>query len=574
MKSGSLKKLCFIFAVIICCAFLLEQYFMFKLNPYPCEDAYITYRFSQNLAEGNGPVFNPGERVEGYSNPVWMTMISLAFISGFEMSTFSRAGGFIFNLLSFMLVWLIPIRFFGISRTSSFVAPVLYILFLPVHFHATSGLETSLYTFLILLLAYVLLSAKEKPCLYYAAGIIFLILSLTRPEGVIFFGFFCFYAVAAFIIKREPIKPILPAVILFVTGYSLFLLWRLSYFGLPLPNTYYAKGALPFFIRTGLGYLTNKAFVTQYFYMPLICILITGFVKLSVNRALVIILLLFSAGILFSIGFSGFDWMPFFRYTVPVVPLLIILCQIIISKLLESIVLRKKIVWGIVCFLMLFFAVEQFLSDTAFNFRWKQIGDYAIHNQKTFAEWYKKEIGTDPLLAIGDVGRIAFYSDARILDIFGLTSHEFAQLKKNYGFPDIDFKSLELSFDAYKEKELALLLKLKPDYVMLYNAGIKISDNYPGSAKGITDKKKFKDEYQYMTTFSIIPDHTSTAWPKPYYGIDVLDLSAGLLAWIKGGWGYDIYIRRDSSYKKFQVITGEDEKIVEINFLTTVDGQG
>ncbi|MCP4714346.1 MAG: hypothetical protein GY868_04440 [Deltaproteobacteria bacterium] len=34
--------------------------------------------------------------------------------------------------------------------------------------------------------------------------------------------------------------------------------------------------------------------------------------------------------------------------------------------------------------------------------------------------------------------------------------------------------------------------------------------------------------------------------------IDVTDLSAGLLSWIKNGWGYDIYIRRDSPFVRFR----------------------
>ena len=41
---------------------------------WPCtaDDAFITFRYAQNLVEGLGPVYNPGERVEGYSSPIWM----------------------------------------------------------------------------------------------------------------------------------------------------------------------------------------------------------------------------------------------------------------------------------------------------------------------------------------------------------------------------------------------------------------------------------------------------------------------------------------------------------------------
>ena len=55
-----------------------EQAYIFSLTPDPCEDAYITFRFSGNLADGYGPVFNPGERVEGYSNPLWMFSLAAA----------------------------------------------------------------------------------------------------------------------------------------------------------------------------------------------------------------------------------------------------------------------------------------------------------------------------------------------------------------------------------------------------------------------------------------------------------------------------------------------------------------
>ena len=40
--------------------------------PYLLDDAYISARYARNLAEGHGLVFNPGERVEGYTNLAWV----------------------------------------------------------------------------------------------------------------------------------------------------------------------------------------------------------------------------------------------------------------------------------------------------------------------------------------------------------------------------------------------------------------------------------------------------------------------------------------------------------------------
>ena len=42
------------------------------------DDAFISFRYVRNLLEGHGLVFNPGERVEGYSNFLWT--LELAFI--------------------------------------------------------------------------------------------------------------------------------------------------------------------------------------------------------------------------------------------------------------------------------------------------------------------------------------------------------------------------------------------------------------------------------------------------------------------------------------------------------------
>lgn len=37
-----------------------------------CDDAFISFRYARNLVEGHGLVFNPGERVEGYTNFLWV----------------------------------------------------------------------------------------------------------------------------------------------------------------------------------------------------------------------------------------------------------------------------------------------------------------------------------------------------------------------------------------------------------------------------------------------------------------------------------------------------------------------
>ena len=562
----------YLFALIIISAYCTESYFLFKLNEHPCEDAFITYRFAKNFAEGSGPVFNKGDRVEGYSNFLWMAGIAGAYRLGLDMPGFSRFVCWLANTLTFLLVWYIPYRYFHTSGFSRFVAPVLYVLFLPLHYVATSGLETIVYAMLIVLGVQMVLWAQNRPLHFAAAAFILFLIALCRPEGVLCFVFYAGYLVYRSLSHKEPLQPYLPGIILFIVFYALFILWRFSYYHALVPNTYYAKGTFPLLIRMGLGMFTARGFVTRYPYFAIFLFMLWKVGKLSAERSRLAPILCFIAAILcFSICFSGFDWLPFFRYILPAVPLIIIVCVIIFSQL-WSIVLPTKsrvqrMIWGgitVGCFML---ATEQFYADLLLNFRIREMDAFVYYNQRVFAEWLKKEIGTGPVVCVGDVGRIAYYSEANILDILGLTSRDFAALKKQHAAPELKLPLCAISFDKYKNQERALLLRLQPEYIMLYNAKLKIADTYFGSSAGIVEHEDFKNRYEFVGRFNIVPGIYSSSFPRPYYFNPMLDLSAGLLAWIYDGWGYDIYVRKDYPGKRFKFEFYPDDRIKSITVL-------
>ncbi|TAK71604.1 MAG: hypothetical protein EPO22_01065, partial [Dehalococcoidia bacterium] len=49
------------------------------------DDAYITYRYARNLADGVGPVWNRGEHVEGYTSFLWMLLLALMHVAGIDI---------------------------------------------------------------------------------------------------------------------------------------------------------------------------------------------------------------------------------------------------------------------------------------------------------------------------------------------------------------------------------------------------------------------------------------------------------------------------------------------------------
>ena len=64
------------------------------------DDAFISFRYAENLVNGHGLVFNPGERVEGYTNFLWVIFSTIPIALGLDPFSFARNLG----LLSFVLI--------------------------------------------------------------------------------------------------------------------------------------------------------------------------------------------------------------------------------------------------------------------------------------------------------------------------------------------------------------------------------------------------------------------------------------------------------------------------------------
>jgi len=64
------------------------------------DDAYISFRYARNLIEGNGLVFNPGERVEGYTNFLWTVLMA----GGLGLGVHPAQGSVLLGLLCFATV--------------------------------------------------------------------------------------------------------------------------------------------------------------------------------------------------------------------------------------------------------------------------------------------------------------------------------------------------------------------------------------------------------------------------------------------------------------------------------------
>jgi GTP-binding protein EngB required for normal cell division len=120
------------------------------------DDAYISFRYAQNLAHGNGLVFNPGERVEGYSNFSWVLLAAVAIHAGLDPVEVSKVLGLLSAVAALLLSWQLARRLVPRPGLTPVVA-AFYLAVSPVLVqHSITGLETTF--FALLLIAAVLLA--------------------------------------------------------------------------------------------------------------------------------------------------------------------------------------------------------------------------------------------------------------------------------------------------------------------------------------------------------------------------------------------------------------------------------
>lgn len=245
------------------------------------DDAYISFRYAQNLAEGRGLVFNPGERVEGYSNFLWTVLMSVFFPIGSRPEFWANRITIAFSVLT--LVFLVLYSYKKYGGLTSFVGVAALFLATNRTFLAwsTGGLEMSVFTFFTT-------SAVLTYFYYYPAripgfvGVLFLLSSLTRNEGHLFFTL-CFMISMARALKKGDNKiSHLGWSRSFIFPIIIYHGFRMLYFGDILPNTYYAKSGGLLWIEQGSQFV--KHFFLSYNLSFFLAVIILAFLLSPKNR--------------------------------------------------------------------------------------------------------------------------------------------------------------------------------------------------------------------------------------------------------------------------------------------------
>jgi hypothetical protein len=209
------------------------------------EDYFITFRFSRNLAQGKGLVFQPGERVQGFTSPIntllpavfdWMNgsrdyEFALWAYRLVSAAAFGAAGLFLTNLVR---------RESGPGDAAPVVFPLLLILDFKAVAFSANGQESA---FMLLFLA------LGFGCLYGGPaenwrllGVSWAGLLLTRPDGCVYIVILSFVSlVNGTVPARKQLAALAKAAALAAVLYLPWIITATVYYGSPVPHTVIAK---------------------------------------------------------------------------------------------------------------------------------------------------------------------------------------------------------------------------------------------------------------------------------------------------------------------------------------------
>lgn len=298
-------------------------------NRFIQDDAWISFRYTAHLLDGLGPVFNPGERVEGYTNFLWVLLMSVPMALGLDPVPASQVLGLGFFAGTLGFTYACASRMLE-SETLALLCVGLVGTNYSFSAYATGGLETQLQAFLVagglwFTLDALRTSYPQRRALLGLA-LFFSLAMWTRLDSLILFAI-PYTLVGLKILRANKagatrslglVLLCLPPLVL-VGGW---LGWKLAYYGNLLPNTFYAKAAFVAPLERGLFYVYR--FTTAYGLLPFIALALLSLrgdrVRLVERSVLAGILALWT---LYVVGVGG-GFMEF-RLVVPAIPLLYVL---------------------------------------------------------------------------------------------------------------------------------------------------------------------------------------------------------------------------------------------------------
>lgn len=404
-------------AVAVACLVVRARGFL----PFMADDAFISLRYARRLLDGHGLTWTDGQRVEGYSNLLWVL----------ACAGLARLG----------IGWVFAARCLGVAATlGSLVALTWFARSLPLlacaaglavvagagpsAVWAIGGLEQPLLALWVVLGTISALPLVDKAVELdgrskrqaWSAGVFFALAALTRPDGCLFGG----AVVLALLLAQRPDRTragLALRLASVVLGTVLAqLLFRVVYYGDFIPNTGRAKVSLgTVHIVRGCYYVWEGMVAQRTLFVPALAALVLVWRRGSRPRLVLIV-----APVIVWLGYLatvGGDIFPAWRQMVPVLGLVaLLLAEGVAATLsygatarwLAAVVLVNAAALGV------YDERQDKQLQQAHSERWEWNGEVTGRFlARAFA-------ASAPLLAVDSAGCIPFFSGLPALDMLGL----------------------------------------------------------------------------------------------------------------------------------------------------------
>jgi hypothetical protein len=502
--------------------------------PMRVDDAFILLRYAENLAAGHGPVFNVGERVEGFTSPA-MVGVEAAFLRlGVEPLLGVKVLGLLCGLV---LLWatLALARELCDSPWARVIAGLLVALHTGVAVACVNGLETAPFAAFVTLGLFFHVrggSARDEG----AAGLALALAMLFRPEGglpLVFVGLGSLWRWRSAPDRwRRWLSFALPPLVLVVPLY----LAKAAWFGSFTPNTLLAKVSrveLGARLASGLSYLAEYG-TAHYGYLALLCLWVLAF-KGDLRFRFLALLATVWLGYIASVG--G-DWIPHARFFVPLVPIaavatataLVFFWRLLGERLREE--ARTPARAGLVLLASVAVLPAALLQSQEVLDRVQDDTAASLRAREPLGAWLSSVGGQGASVALLDVGAMAYGSGLRVIDTGGLTDARVARvLHDSHGryqghlfFPD----------KAGSERIAQVVLGDRPSFVVVLLNGefpLLLADAEAG-------RSRFGMRVAYRQDEALLMDPGF----EEYEYLCQVPSQAAPVGWV---WHYNVFVRKD-----------------------------
>ncbi len=426
------------------------------------DDAYISFQYAKNWASGNGVVFNPGERVEGYTNFLWIALLApLWSVVGHDAWRFAAAAWILaltLGLLGIFAVGVVAARV--LTHRLSWVIAVLWLAFDDAFISYTVfALENPLLV-LCLLSGLVALSYRFRHW-EWALGLTFALTAMTRPDGVLWPATFVLASLPTLVRDRSDegralarvdgagpgpaessreVQGTLPGFLsvrslgkvlaAFVIPFGVYFVWRFAYYGYLLPNTFYLKvGHSLAAVDRGKDYVLS--YLRERWWAP--CLALTAFalVRTLWIRWLLLYVVVHTAYVIY----VGGDFYSGHRFLIALTPMF----GLLVAASLDRALARARearwpaLVLGAVAFASVV-AIRAGTLEGGPGVLEIQVWDRVVDLQVRTMRWLHDRARPGASMALGDIGGAGFFADLKVLDVYGVVDPRIAHKQvPNFG---------------------------------------------------------------------------------------------------------------------------------------------